>query len=129
MTVITPTYRPKSDRNRCVIEVFGGIFYVVTLLFGFFCEWRGFCRRIESNLFLFLFFYSLTRQCFLDFSMGVELRQISSFFSLTVFEVKSLSLLKYCFNRDSTNGICSSDFSTRKRKRSDSVLLEFVARV
>ena len=25
MTVITPTGRPKSVRNRCVIEVFGGV--------------------------------------------------------------------------------------------------------
>ena len=36
MTASTPTDRPKSVRNRCVIEVFGGVFYVVTLLFGFF---------------------------------------------------------------------------------------------
>ena len=35
MTAVTPTDRPKSVRNRCVIEVFGGVFYVVTLLFGF----------------------------------------------------------------------------------------------
>ena len=27
--------------NRCVIEVFGGVFYVVTLLFGFFFECRA----------------------------------------------------------------------------------------
>ena len=26
MTVVTPTDRPKSVRNRCVIEVFGGVF-------------------------------------------------------------------------------------------------------
>ena len=36
MTVVTPTDRPKSVRSRCVIEVFGGVFYVVTMLFGFF---------------------------------------------------------------------------------------------
>ena len=28
-----PTDRPNSVRNRCVIEVFGGIFCVVTLFF------------------------------------------------------------------------------------------------
>ena len=31
---VTPTERPKSVRNRCVIEVFGSVFYDVTLLFG-----------------------------------------------------------------------------------------------
>ena len=50
----TPTDRPKSVRNRCVIEVFGGVFYVVTMLCGFFCGCRGFCHRTESDLFLFL---------------------------------------------------------------------------
>ena len=33
VTAATSTDRPKSARNRCVIEVFGGV--VVTLLFGF----------------------------------------------------------------------------------------------
>ena len=45
--------RPKSVRNCCVIDVFGGVF-VVTLLFGFFCRCRGFCHRTKSDLFLFL---------------------------------------------------------------------------
>ena len=26
MAIVTPTDRPKSVRNRCVIEVFGGVF-------------------------------------------------------------------------------------------------------
>ena len=39
MAVITPADRPKSFRNRCAIEVFGGVFYVVTLLFGFLWEY------------------------------------------------------------------------------------------
>ena len=57
VTAVTPTDRPKSVRNRCAIEVFGGVFYVVTLLFGFFCGCRGFCHRTESDLFLFLFLH------------------------------------------------------------------------
>ena len=36
MTVVTLTDRPKSVRNCCAIEVFGGVLYVVKLLFGFF---------------------------------------------------------------------------------------------
>ena len=51
VTVIcfTPTDRPKSVRNRCVIEVFGGVFYVVTLLFGFFCGCIGVCHKTEAR--------------------------------------------------------------------------------
>ena len=37
VAVVTPTDRPKSVRNRCVIEVLVAFFfYVVALLFGFF---------------------------------------------------------------------------------------------
>ena len=32
-----PTDRRKSVRNRCVMEVFGGVFCIVTLLLEFFC--------------------------------------------------------------------------------------------
>ena len=53
VTAVSPTDRPKSVRNRCVIEVFGGVVYVVALPFGFFCECRGVCHRTESDLFLF----------------------------------------------------------------------------
>ena len=35
VAVSTPTDRPKSVRNHCVIEVFGGVFCVVTLLLEF----------------------------------------------------------------------------------------------
>ena len=31
VAVVTPTDRPKSVRNCCVIELFGGVFYVVNL--------------------------------------------------------------------------------------------------
>ena len=49
MTVVAPTDR----RNRCVIEVFGG---VCVLSFGFriFRWYRGVCHRTESDLLLFL---------------------------------------------------------------------------
>ena len=54
VTAVTPTDRPESVCNRCVIEVFWGAFFVVTLLFGFVCGCRGFCHGTESDLFLFL---------------------------------------------------------------------------
>ena len=55
MTAVTPTDRPKSVRNSCVIKVFGGVFVLSGCFFDF-CGCRGFCHRTESDLFLFLFF-------------------------------------------------------------------------
>ena len=54
VAVVTPTDRPKSVRNRCVIELFCGVVCVVTLPFWHFCWCRGFCHRTESDPFLFL---------------------------------------------------------------------------
>ena len=59
MTVVTQTDRPKSVHNRCVIEVFGGIF-VLSIGYRIFCWYRGFCHMIESDLLLFLFVYTKT---------------------------------------------------------------------
>ena len=60
VAVVTPTERPKSVRNRCVIELFCGVVCVVTLPFWHFCWCRGFCHRTESDLFPFLFEWALT---------------------------------------------------------------------
>ena len=66
MAVVTPTDRPKSVRNRCVIELFCGIVCVVTLPFWHFCWCRGFCHRTESNLLPFLLIlYTINRNCVL----------------------------------------------------------------
>ena len=59
VAVVTPTDRPKSVRNRCLIELFCGVVCVVTLPFWHFCWCRGFCHRTESDLFLFLLQISL----------------------------------------------------------------------
>ena len=61
MTVVAPTDRPKLVHNRCVIEVFGGVFGVfgvfgVMLLFLFSCGCRGFCHMTESDLFFFVLY-------------------------------------------------------------------------
>ena len=61
MAIVTPADRPKSIRNRCVIEVFGGVLCVDTLLFGFFCRCKGFCHRAGSDLFLFLWLKNSTQ--------------------------------------------------------------------
>ena len=55
VAVVTSTDRPKSVRNRCVIELFCGVVCVVTLPFWHFCWCWGFCHRTESDLFLFLY--------------------------------------------------------------------------
>ena len=52
---VTPTGRPKSVRNRCVIDFFCGVVCVVTLPFWHFCWCMVFCHRTESNLFLFIY--------------------------------------------------------------------------
>ena len=49
---VTPTDRPKSVRNRCLIELFCGVVSVVTLPFWHFCWCRGFCHRTGSDLFV-----------------------------------------------------------------------------
>ena len=56
MTAVTPTDRPKSVRNLCVIKVFGGVFYVVTLPFVFFCGVGAFFIGLSliSSFFLLL---------------------------------------------------------------------------
>ena len=64
VALVTPTDRPKSVSNRCLIELFCGVVCVVTLPFWHFCWCRGFCHRTESDLFPFLvipFFPLLSR--------------------------------------------------------------------
>ena len=55
VAVVTPTDRPKSVRNRCLIELFCGVVCVFTLPFWQFRGCRGFCHRTESDLLLFVF--------------------------------------------------------------------------
>ena len=60
VTVVTPTNRPKSVRNRCLIELFCGVVCVVALLFWHCCWCKGFCHRTGSDL-LFVFFPNCTK--------------------------------------------------------------------
>ena len=45
--------------NRCLIELFCGVVCVVTLPFWHFCWCRGFCHRTESDIFFFLYIFTL----------------------------------------------------------------------
>ena len=58
VAVVTPTDRPKSVRDRCLIELFCGVVCVVTLPFWHFHGCRGFCHRTES-FFIFPFIFCL----------------------------------------------------------------------
>ena len=62
VSVVTPTDRPKSVRNCCLIEPFCGVACVVTLPFWHFCWCRGFCHRTGSDLLLFVFLYRRLQQ-------------------------------------------------------------------
>ena len=63
VAVVTPTDRPKSVRNRCLIELFCGVVCVVALPFQHFCWCRDFCHRTESDLLHFcLYLCILVRQ-------------------------------------------------------------------
>ena len=55
VAVVTPTDRPKSARNCCLIELFCYAVCVVNLPFWHFCWCRGFCHRTWSDLLLFVF--------------------------------------------------------------------------
>ena len=52
VAVVTPTDRPKSVRNCCLIELFCGVVCVATLPLWHFCWYRGFCHRTGSDLLL-----------------------------------------------------------------------------
>ena len=52
MTVVTPTDRPKSVRNRCEIELFVALFVFSLCAVGI-SVGVGLCHRTESDLFLF----------------------------------------------------------------------------
>ena len=54
VAVVTPTHRPKSVRNCCLIELFCGVVCVVTLSLSHFCWCRGFCHGTGSDLLLFV---------------------------------------------------------------------------
>ena len=54
MAVVTPTDRPKLDRNRCVIDVFGGVFVLSHCCLDFSVGVLAFVHRTGSDIFLCL---------------------------------------------------------------------------
>ena len=80
MAIVTPTDRPKSVRNRCEIEVLGGVFVVSRCFFEFFCRCRGFYHRTGSDLFLFVL---------LSYSCGQSTHGLSTFRNPTFRHLKN----------------------------------------
>ena len=95
VAVVIPTDRPKSVRNRCVIELFCGVVCVVTLPLWHFCWCMGFCHtcRTESDIFLFLLFIiPFLNQTFTRFYV---------FFNLAYFHAILCSIMQW-----STKSVC-----------------------
>ena len=67
VTAVTPTDRPKSVRNRCVIEVFGGVFMLSRCFLDFSVGVGAFVIGLSQNSSFFPFV--------------IRLRQIPSLFS------------------------------------------------
>ena len=74
VAVVTPTDRPKSVRNRCVIELFCGVICVVSFPIWHFCWCMGFCHRTESDIFLYLFIYKIICKRLLEFDHQVVIQ-------------------------------------------------------
>ena len=96
VAVVTPTDRPKSVPNRCVIEHFCSLVCVVTFPFWHFCWYRGFCRRIESDLYLFLSFRFFSF-CFFSFCFISILFVLSLLFSFVLQKKKNLFPILFVF--------------------------------
>ena len=83
---------PQSLWNRS----FGGVFCVVTLVFGVFCGCRGFCHRTESDLCLFLSLYqtwkSNTHRGIITLS---HILQIEFIWIFGLYRDRSMCLLTY----------------------------------
>ena len=59
MDAVTPTDRPKSIRNRCVIEVFGGVFVLSRCFLDFSVGVGAFVIGLSQISSLFSFYYIL----------------------------------------------------------------------
>ena len=100
--IVTPTDRPQSVRNRCVIEVFGGVF-VLSRCFLDFCGCRGFCHRTESGLFLFLLV-----GLFLYFNIFVSVTDGGPYVPTNLIRFYGRhKLIRYCFENIKINHVSS----------------------
>ena len=73
--LVTPTDRPKSVRNRCVIEVFGGVCVCCPLVFEFSVGIGGFVIGLGQISFFFSVKYILSCGSY-DFTISLATRDI-----------------------------------------------------
>ena len=128
VAVNTPTDRPKSVRNRCVIELFCGVVCVIALPFWHFCWCRGFCHRTESDLFLFLCNKATTtlvengKHVFFLFTSWFSIRSGYTYNTLSCNKCfyfsnhKSNNISNNHFNNKSNSSASSSQYSNSKDK-------------
>ena len=57
MAIVTPPNRPKSVRNRCVVEDFGGVFVLSRCFLNFSVGVGAFVRRLSQISSFFSFDY------------------------------------------------------------------------
>ena len=92
VAVVTPTDRPKSVRNRCLIELFCGVVCVVTLPFWHFRGCRGFCHRTESDLLLFvsppMLKFNVSILASLNFIYEIKFKRLKLTFPNSAVEIK-----------------------------------------
>ena len=48
MAAVTPTDRPKSVNNRCVIDIFGGVFVLLLFPFDISVDIRAFVKGLSK---------------------------------------------------------------------------------
>ena len=71
MAVNTPTDRPKSALNSCVVEVFGGVFVLSSCFLDFSLDVGVFGHMTESDLFPFPLYLLITFDDFFDSECSV----------------------------------------------------------
>ena len=83
MAIVTLTDRPKSVRNRCVIEVFGGVFVLSRCLLDFSVGVRAFVIELSkiSSCITFITFILVFNGCLLycyDLSVYIGVWSLAS---------------------------------------------------
>ena len=128
VAVVTPTERPKSVRDRCLIELFCGVVCAFTLPFWHFRGCWGFCHRTESDLLLFVFKFCLHASKLVIVSFFVSDHRFCARFAAILCRKKknlctnNFSLLQlsyklpcYALNADCLSIPCETWFQSRCR--------------
>ena len=121
VAVVTPTDRPMSVRNCCLIELVCGVVCVVTLPFWHFCWCRGFCHMTGSDLLLFVW-TSTVKLCNCELKLNglgfLESTRVPDKSSRVSTQMESNKV-----ERRNTRCLSGTRVRTRSRTRAASILL------